>query len=240
MRAASHLPGFFGKLPALGDFVSRRLDSDFINSWDAWLSEGISASREQLGANWLKAYLTSPIWRFLLSPGNCGSCSWAGIMMPSVDSVGRYFPLTLAVPVYRRELLPCLFSVAAEWFEELELSALSALDDEFNIEAFDKKLKALNIPLPPVADQKLDVGQKVQKYVNNGTVTIVIEMRGLEQLPEVPGGSGDGLFERLLSVYSLWSTNGSPLVKPTFLAYNCMPPPTAYVQLLTGCWRDAI
>src|SRR5690606_36950533 len=30
-------PGFYGKLPSRGDFVSRRLPADFIGQWDAWL-----------------------------------------------------------------------------------------------------------------------------------------------------------------------------------------------------------
>ncbi|MCK5122292.1 MAG: DUF2094 domain-containing protein, partial [Methylococcales bacterium] len=28
--------GFYGKLPSVGDFVSRRLSQDFISSWDVW------------------------------------------------------------------------------------------------------------------------------------------------------------------------------------------------------------
>ena len=32
------LPGFFGKLPAAGDFVSRRLPRDFVRFWDRWVA----------------------------------------------------------------------------------------------------------------------------------------------------------------------------------------------------------
>ncbi|RWF89350.1 MAG: DUF2094 domain-containing protein, partial [Mesorhizobium sp.] len=28
------LPGFYGKMPATGDFVSRRLPGDFVRIWD--------------------------------------------------------------------------------------------------------------------------------------------------------------------------------------------------------------
>ncbi len=85
--------GFYGKLPVVGDFVSRRLPNEFIKPWDGWLQSAIAASREELGDEWLNSYLTSPIWRFLLSPGVCGNKAVAGIMMPSVDRVGRYYPL---------------------------------------------------------------------------------------------------------------------------------------------------
>ena len=102
-RADPGPPGWHGKLPALGDFVSRRLAPEFITPWDAWLSSGLHALRSAAPASWLQAYLASPSWRFLLQPGalpgagpGAGSTAWAGVLMPSVDRVGRYFPLTLA------------------------------------------------------------------------------------------------------------------------------------------------
>jgi len=90
-------PGFYGKVPGLGDFVSRRLPQAFIDPWDVWLQAAIASSRQQLGEQWLDIYLTSPLWRYALSPGSCGARGWAGVLMPSVDRVGRYFPLTIAV-----------------------------------------------------------------------------------------------------------------------------------------------
>jgi type VI secretion system protein ImpM len=61
--------GLFGKLPAHGDFIYRNLPSNFINAWDAWLQGFVGSSQEQIGESWLDVYLTSPIWRFVLSDG---------------------------------------------------------------------------------------------------------------------------------------------------------------------------
>ena len=33
------LPGFYGKMPATGDFVTRRLSGDFVRAWDRWLAQ---------------------------------------------------------------------------------------------------------------------------------------------------------------------------------------------------------
>ncbi|RUZ99042.1 type VI secretion system-associated protein TagF, partial [Mesorhizobium sp. M7A.F.Ca.US.002.01.1.1] len=33
------LPGFYGKMPATGDFVTRRLTGDFVRVWDRWLAQ---------------------------------------------------------------------------------------------------------------------------------------------------------------------------------------------------------
>ncbi|TIU04376.1 MAG: type VI secretion system-associated protein TagF, partial [Mesorhizobium sp.] len=35
------LPGFYGKMPATGDFVTRRLPGDFVRAWDRWLAQHI-------------------------------------------------------------------------------------------------------------------------------------------------------------------------------------------------------
>ena len=87
--------GFFGKLPSHGDFLRRRASDAFVDAWDAWLRECLAASREALGERWLDVYLTSPAWRFVCAAGTCGPAPVIGLMVPSVDRVGRYFPLTL-------------------------------------------------------------------------------------------------------------------------------------------------
>ena len=49
--------GWYGKIPSLGDFVSRRLPASFIDIWDTWLQKAMATSREQLGEHWLDLYL---------------------------------------------------------------------------------------------------------------------------------------------------------------------------------------
>jgi type VI secretion system protein ImpM len=88
--------GFHGKIPARGDFVQSGLPRDFTEPWDGWLQQMVAASRSALGEAWLPVWLEAPVWRFALSPGICGNGAVIGLWMPSVDSVGRYFPLTVA------------------------------------------------------------------------------------------------------------------------------------------------
>ena len=45
VSAATEPPGLYGKLPARGDFVTRRLDRGFVEAWDDWLQQAILASR---------------------------------------------------------------------------------------------------------------------------------------------------------------------------------------------------
>ena len=119
--------GWYGKIPALGDFASRGLPHDFVHAWDSWLQHSIAASRAHLGEQWLDLYLTSPIWRFALMPGACSASGWAGILMPSVDKVGRYFPLTIAAQLGPHPQSMATAFSAQEWYVALEQIALSML-----------------------------------------------------------------------------------------------------------------
>jgi type VI secretion system protein ImpM len=134
--------GFFGKLPARGDFVRRDLPQNFVDAWDGWLAAGIAASRAQLGEAWLPAFLEAPIWNFALAPGVVGG-GIAGLFLPSVDRAGRYFPLTLAAPVAHAPLL----LAAPEWFSELAAAGVFALGEEASLEAFEARVGA--VPPPP-------------------------------------------------------------------------------------------
>ncbi len=142
--APAPLPGWHGKLPALGDFVSRRLDPAFLELWDRWLSDGMLALREQLGAAWLEAYLASPSWRFLLMPGvlagASGDLAWAGVLMPSVDKVGRYFPFTIVQPLDGHLVAPTQMPALWQWLETLDGLAADALHDDWDIERLELEL----------------------------------------------------------------------------------------------------
>ena len=88
--------GFFGKLPARGDFLTRGLPRGFVDPWAAWAARAISASRDLVGERWLEAWMVGPVWRFALPGGACGPDAAVGLAMPSVDKVGRTFFLMAA------------------------------------------------------------------------------------------------------------------------------------------------
>jgi len=96
--------GWFGKVPFLGDFASRRLPDAFIEPWDEWLQHGLATTQAGVGDGWLDLYLTFPVWRFVMPAGLVGDAAWIGVFLPSVDRVGRCFPLTICEPVARTTL----------------------------------------------------------------------------------------------------------------------------------------
>ena len=81
--------GYYGKFPALGDFVRGGVSRRFVNVWDPWLQAGIAYARSLLGAGWRELYATAPIWRFQLGAEIAHDRPIFGVMMPSQDAVGR-------------------------------------------------------------------------------------------------------------------------------------------------------
>lgn len=153
--AVSPAPGWFGKVPTLGDFASRRLPEAFIETWDEWLARSVQTSQQTLGDTWADIYLGSPIWRFALMPGVCGSAGWAGILAPSVDKIGRYFPLTIVTPVEAQAELPAGSPAAQTWYAKLEQVALTALDVTSGVDEMERALESL--PYPCVAPAQAEL-----------------------------------------------------------------------------------
>jgi type VI secretion system protein ImpM len=142
------IPGWYGKLPGLGDFASRRLPDEFIQKWDGWLQQVISSAQAGLGEEWLDRYLTMPIWRFAALPGVIGTSGWAGVLMPSVDRVGRQFPLTLAAELCSPAAAPHAILKSGDWYRALETAALSALDAGRGPEDLDGALAGCGFTVP--------------------------------------------------------------------------------------------
>jgi type VI secretion system protein ImpM len=118
--------GFYGKLPARGDFIRAGLPREFTDPWDDWLQSVIAGSQSIMGEAWLPAYLEAPIWRFALPPGMCGSLAALGLMLPSVDKAGRYFPLTFAA----LRTGGWAASSGETWLARCEAAGLSALEED--------------------------------------------------------------------------------------------------------------
>lgn len=83
----------FGKLPVHGDFVARGLAATERDALDAWLATSLADARAVLGAGFEARYDSAPPWRYVARE-NAGLA--AGALVPSVDSVGRRFPILLA------------------------------------------------------------------------------------------------------------------------------------------------
>lgn len=217
-------PGVYGKLPAHGDFIGRRLSNEFVQVWDDWLQRSIAISREQLGEQWLEIYLTSPIWRFVLSAGIVDDGVWAGVVMPSVDQVGRYFPLTIALRVEPLTSPHGVMNRGSEWFNQIERGALDALQEGHSVEQLDDQLQECDQPQWPKI--KLNQDRRVPWIAS-------LANEAAQPSSSYPALM-DALLEQQFPTYSLWWSKGSHRVPPSFLMAPGLPLANSFAALMDG------
>jgi type VI secretion system protein ImpM len=210
--------GFYGKVPMRGDFVGRLLGQDFIQPWDGWLQSVLQAGQTSLEEAWLDRYLNSPIWYFVLGAGQCGPAAMVGVMIASVDSVGRYFPLTIAAPLEGRPA-PALAALAVSaWCAAAETVALGALEPETTFTAFESAVASLAVP---------DVAAEIPA----GPAVTPITDGLAASLLRVAADPGEA------SGISVWWTEGTPDTPGVSLRVDGLPPPGQAVALFDGQWE---
>src|SRR6185295_14860305 len=205
------------------------------------LRECLSESRASLGERWLDVYLTSPAWRFVGAPGACGPAPVIGLMVPSVDRVGRYFPLTLVAEL-PEDVNPIAAATSSTMFferaERLLIDTLAA--EEIDFERFDDQVVSLgdtleSLTLPPLV------------ALDRAAAAIAVDGAQAWQIPlgdvaQLAPALEQVLSLRLLSLYHplvLWWTEGSSVVEPSCLIVKGLPAPTSFGALLDGDWGES-
>lgn len=237
---ASSEVGFYGKLPSHGDFLRRRVSDAFVAVWDEWLQQSLAASKSALGARWLDVYLTSPSWRFACAPGVVGQRPVLGLMVPSVDRVGRYFHLTVVAELPEDTSIVSAATAAGPFLDGAERLVVDTLAAEIvDFESFDRcvmelspDLESVLVPPPVVLD--VSAADVLRDSANGGWR---VPTGGATKLATV---FEQLLSHRLLSIYHplvLWWTNGSSMVEPSCLVGRGLPDPDAFAALLDGSWE---
>jgi type VI secretion system protein ImpM len=210
--------GFYGKLPSQGDFVSRRLSWAFTEPWDAWMQAALGHAREALGADWLPQYLHAPVWRFRLAPGLAGPTGWLGLWFPSVDKVGRHFPLAVAAPLPPEVAATAALALDDAAWAALEQSALAALEPRTSLDSLESALAAAPTPALPLAAAE-PAGPTLQVLADDAD-------------PSAAQAACDAAAAAPL----LFFTWGSATVPPTVLRADAWPDAVQGQAFLNGHW----
>lgn len=144
---------WFGKLPAIGDFVHRRLNLDAVERLDGWLSDGVAQRIQDAPERWLDAYDHAPRWHFawgacVLASEGPWSGPLCGVLLPSRDRVGRRFPL-IALRAMNSPLSPA----SREWLSGLESVLCLAVTEAWSISQLEDALGLLDHVAPLHADR---------------------------------------------------------------------------------------
>jgi len=217
--------GLFGKLGAKRDFIALATPRAFLEAWEPWLQSSLAASRHQMGERWQQGFLTAPVWRFWLGAGICGT-TVAGAIMPSLDGLGRYYPLTLhaiADPV--APILPPDVDAQDEWFGRAEEFLLATLSGNTTFADISSALDHLAGP------------RTRSGAAEPGILSLAEGMSGVA--PAGPDFATTLTALRVASpeVYaaaSFWWTAGGGDFPPIALSCRGLPDPYRYSALLTG------
>lgn len=239
MNKPDHSPdalyhGYYGKVPAKGDFISKNLPRGFTDPWHSWVKEWLARSKHQLGEAWQEYYLTTPLYQYILSPGICGNHLWIGVMMPSVDRVGRYFPMTICktVPTLANPFV--LFDCYQSWFDQTEQLLLSCLAENFSVEALNAGLS----------------GEGEENEEDESTITLQkINMHhyadSMWQFPLVSPRTQKLIYPALMKslvgtffpAYSLWQTRGSDDISASVVLSENLPSVESITAFMDGNWK---
>jgi type VI secretion system protein ImpM len=232
---AAHAPGWFGKVVMLGDFAHRRLPQPFIAVCDPWLSHCVGTSRAQLGARWLDTYLTGPVWRFAWAPGVVDGHWWFGVLMPSVDAVGRYFPLLVCSSDQNPPMSSTAFDALTTWYDHAHQAALNTLQPGASLARFEAELAGTprwqDAAAPPATP-----------------ATLATQKGGGHERHLLPGQPGVGqwahalanpLFGAHYARHSFWCpapAQSDPAEEASLTVVAGLPDPDQFSLMLEGRW----
>lgn len=203
-------PGFHGKVPARGDFVTSGLPLSFVDPFDSWLQTALATSRGRIGSAWERLFAASPVWRFALAAGVCGKAAAAGVLVPSADRVGRLYPFVVAAALPEGMDLSSVPYLLAPWFSRAEEMALDATRiGGSDPEELVTEMLALGPPPPVFAG--VNPVHRARLYAMVGV------------LPERP---------------SLWWTRGAHWVMPSMVACEGLPEGERFTAFLDNGWEQ--
>lgn len=138
--------GWYGKLPATGDFLQRRLPEAIVNSWSNWFQLGLTHWHHHRTGN-SEVFSRAPVWNFAL-PATLGAQRvQIGCMVPSRDRVGRAFPLMALQSVPVSHWHPAQLTVSGDWFDSLGKALHLAVTSSFTPD----ELASTLMSLPPLS-----------------------------------------------------------------------------------------
>jgi type VI secretion system protein ImpM len=222
--------GLFGKLPAKRDFISANVSRRFLNVWEPWLQSGLTMSKETMGQAWTEVYNRAPIWRFWLGSDFCGEAT-IGAFMPSVDGVGRPFPLAIFAGGVDNSVAPPEIDSNDQWCEAAEAILLHALEDGATLEAIADKVATMPAPVlqPRAGDaagaRELPDGAILVRNVDRGISLAFHEARQFGH-------------RRVLASHSFWWTVGGEGFRPLVLSHVGLPSAVRFADMLTGAFAD--
>jgi type VI secretion system protein ImpM len=226
-------PGWFGKIAGLGDFVHRRLSTATVQALDDWLSKCMEVSHIQLGERWLPLYLSCCVWRFAWAPGVLGNRWWFGVLMPSIDNVGRHYPLIIAQPSNTPPHTTESLQQLEKWFAYVTHAALGTLVVGSTLKQFEADLMRTPqlpqpVPAPAVLHGSIErwADRTRQELEGGAPLELCLQQMAVNEV-----------LQRLQACCIWWPVRRNGRMNSMSMSHTVgLPSPEIYIQMLEDTW----
>ncbi len=178
------------------------------------------------------------MWRFALAPGVCGEQAWAGLLLPSVDKVGRYYPLTFALPAPAQSGLFVDLFKAQDWYSALEDVALSALNVDFSVEQLERALSEITSALAPADERAASAACDLIADLRGRTAVAAFACPAAD-VSQTVQAAASALFESAAASRSFWWHIGRDSAASDLHCAHGLPSPEYFAVLLGAGAVDA-
>lgn len=133
--------GWYGKLPAAGDFLYRRMPRELQLWWDRWMQNGLGHFKRWPDAM-TRHYAVAPVWNFAIPATHGMDTVQLGCIAPSCDRVGRYYPVCVSLQLASSDYRLPLLEGAGSWYWQCGTMLLRAIRHGVAPDEFDGDLLA--------------------------------------------------------------------------------------------------
>ena len=158
-------------------------------------------------------------------------------MVPSVDRVGRYFPLTVVAQWNADECAVAAACDSRQWFDAAEALAFKA-PDVVDFDAFDASVAQLGglIDDQGVAESSWLRGLIGHAEFPHRVTQWHVPLQSVHSLQRAVNALALREMERTLRPLSLWWSDGSNGVEAAWLCARGLPSPDSFAAMLSGEW----
>jgi len=224
-RGKPPLVGWFGKLPALGDFTGRELPLALREHLHDWFAQGMGQLTRRHGDHWKAAYQLAPVWHFAMNAQLWDTRPLIGCLAPSMDRIGRCSPI-LALRSVEAANLPEQLPPHSRWLYQVEALLRQAIRNDLTVDAIQPELEAA-------------LATDTHKQAEGDTAGDILADLGIASGGNPNWFSWPDLAERFgeRTRRSFWWAEPSPRQPPRQIIHNGAPDEDLFELLLTG-WAE--
>lgn len=219
-RAPAPVIGWFGKIPAVGDYTGRGMPHLLQDIAYDWFAGGLEELANQHSEHWRDRYRAAPVWHFAMNADVWDAQALIGCLAPSSDRVGRCSPLV------------ALRSIDARAFR-LALPPQSSW--LYDVDSVLRRVMAENLPIEAVLvemEAALDAG--AAPHDQHATVDILTDLGIAGVAPRLAWFSWPDLPQLFAArkCRSFWWAESSPNQPARQIIHNGPPDPELFALLM--------